>query len=159
ADSLQIEDLRFRNCPIEIARDIPGAGVDGVIGARVFEKFLIRFDPRGRILELTPLGEDNARAPRPASTPVKQLRHLLLIKAVFNGAGSGYFLLDTGAAFSSVSLGMAPPVRTAPRSVAVDGFSGHIAGATRVTPMQFHFTHEPILDDDVIALDLGGISA
>src|SRR5262249_36901352 len=44
AHSLRIENLRMRNCLIEVSAGLPPGDDDGVIGAAMFQRFLIRFN-------------------------------------------------------------------------------------------------------------------
>ena len=44
ADSIKVGDLEFRNCPIEVMESRSVVGDDGLIGADVFEKFLVELD-------------------------------------------------------------------------------------------------------------------
>jgi Aspartyl protease len=159
ARSLEIEDLRMRNCDVEVAEQFPTPDVDGVIGARLFERFLIRFHARERVLELLPLPEENLSAAWTSFIRVRQVGHLLLVKAAVNQSSSGYFLLDTGASFSSVSYDIVPPTRGPGSSIAVTGVNGQIAGASRISPIQFQFSREPVVDYEVIALDMRRTSA
>lgn len=66
ADSIKIGDLEFRNCRIEVMESRSVAGEDGLIGADVFEDFLIDLDLPNEKLKLSQLpqrpGETRARA-------------------------------------------------------------------------------------------------
>lgn len=44
ADSIKIGDLEFQNCPVEVMESRTVVGEDGLIGADVFEDFLIEID-------------------------------------------------------------------------------------------------------------------
>jgi len=148
----------MRNCLVEVTESFPTGDADGVIGARIFQRFLIRFNAREKVLELLPFPEGSDVPPAMQNfTRVHQVGHLLLVSSTVN-ARLGYFLLDTGAAFSAVSYDLAPPGGLAGTAVALDGLSGRINGGTRVSPVQFRFSREPVVDRDVIALDLGGVS-
>jgi predicted aspartyl protease len=44
ADSIKIGELEFRNCPVEVMESRSVGGEDGLIGADVFESFLVNLD-------------------------------------------------------------------------------------------------------------------
>ena len=152
AESLQINELRMRNCLLEVTDSIPAGDADGVIGARMFQRFLIRFDARQRLLELLPFPDRETGA----QTHAIQVGHLLLVRARVNAERFGYFVLDTGAAFSALSLDLA---RSRGQVAApMYGLDGRVGDAVRISPVQFHFAGEPLTDVDPIAFDLREIS-
>ncbi len=55
ADSIKIGDLEFRNCPIEVMESHSVVGEDGLIGADVFEDFLVDLDFPHEKLKLSEL--------------------------------------------------------------------------------------------------------
>lgn len=152
ARSLQIDDLRMRNCLLEVADSLPARDADGVIGARMFQQFLIRFAARERLLELLPL----PGAGLERFTRAFQIGHLLLVRGRANAEKLGYFVLDTGAAFSALPLDLARS--HGPVAAPMYGFSGRIGDTVRISPVQFHFAGEPLTDGDPIAFDVQGIS-
>jgi predicted aspartyl protease len=172
AQSLRIGDLQMRNCPIEVSDGLPSTDADGVIGAAMFQRFLIRFNPGEKILELLPFAEARAFTPeRPwhghdrtlepgmeSFTKAHQIGHLLLVRAKVNRDTFGYFLLDTGAAFSSLSSELAGMSALNANAVPVAGLSGRAAGAVRLSPVQFQIAQEPIVDVEPIAIDLREMS-
>jgi hypothetical protein len=78
------------------------------------------------------------------------------VKARVDGETSGQFLLDTGAANSLVSRDLAPAGQSGGASVF--GLSGRGDGS-RMSPVRFQFAREPLVDSDVIAYDLRGMSS
>jgi len=64
ANSVQIGDLEFHNCPLSIIERVP-RGTDGVIGTDVFSQFLIELDFPASMLTLSRL------PPRPGQTVSK----------------------------------------------------------------------------------------
>lgn len=66
AESIKIGDLEFQNCPIEVIESRSIVDEDGLIGADVFEDFLIDIDFPNEKLKLSPLpkrpGEAEQRA-------------------------------------------------------------------------------------------------
>jgi tetratricopeptide (TPR) repeat protein len=61
ADSVQIADMDFHNCPLSVIERVP-RGTDGVIGTDVFSQFLIELDFPASLLTLSRL------PPRPGQT-------------------------------------------------------------------------------------------
>jgi tetratricopeptide (TPR) repeat protein len=65
ADSIRIGNLEFRNCPVDVIDKRSVADEEGLIGADVFQRFLIEIDFPDRKLRLSPLPA------RPGEPPVK----------------------------------------------------------------------------------------
>jgi len=159
AESLRIENLQMRNCLIEGQCGVAPGSDDGVIGAAMFQRFLIRFNAGEKLLELLPFpdpmpgpfkperpwhGHDRAVAPGMEKfTKAHQVGHLLLVEAKVNQERFGYFLLDTGAAFSSVSLELARWGGGHSSVIPVSGLSGRAGGAIRVSPVLFQIARVP----------------
>jgi predicted aspartyl protease len=174
AQSLRIENLKMRNCLIEVSSGLPPGDDDGVIGAAMFQRFLIRFNAGEKLLELLPFtdpmtgpfkpeqpwhGHDRIVAPEMEQfTKARQVGHLLLVAAKVDRERFGYFLLDTGAAFSSLSLELARPGRGHSSVIPVSGLSGGAAGAIRLSPVQFEMARGSMVDADPVAFDLREIS-
>src|SRR5262245_21281758 len=103
------------NCLIDVIDSLPAPDADGAIGPSMLQRLLIRLDARRRRLELTPFAEReeysqerpwfgvDRRVPAGMEryTKLVRLEHLLLAPGRVDG-GSGYFLIDTGAAYSLV---------------------------------------------------------
>jgi len=64
ADSFQIGEMQFLNCPVVLIERVPRDS-DGIIGADVFSHFLIEMDFPNSLLTLSPL------PPRPGEQPAK----------------------------------------------------------------------------------------
>ena len=64
ANSVQIGDMEFHNCPLSVIERVPG-NTDGVIGTDVFSQFLVELDFPASTLTLSPL------PPRPGQTVSK----------------------------------------------------------------------------------------
>jgi len=65
ADSIRVGNLEFRDCTVEVVERRSVAEEEGLIGADVFQKFLIELDFPSRKMSLRQL------PPRPGETPVK----------------------------------------------------------------------------------------
>jgi len=55
ADSIKVGDLEFQNCPVEVMESYSVAGEDGLIGADVFEDFLVDLDFPNKKLKISDL--------------------------------------------------------------------------------------------------------
>jgi tetratricopeptide (TPR) repeat protein len=55
ADSIKVGDLEFQNCPVEVMDSRSVVGEDGLIGADVFERFLVDIDLADAKLKLSEL--------------------------------------------------------------------------------------------------------
>ena len=150
ARSLSIGDLRFEDCLIQVSQEsIPGA--DGVLGAGTFERFRLRVDPRAGILDLTPL-------PAEASANTMGLNGLMLVRATVSGK-DGWFLLDSGAAYSTISKEFVPPAYYRGASPDLVGIRGALSGAVRLAPTTLGIGGRNLVDMTPIMLDLSGISS
>jgi len=163
ARSLEIGDFRMENLLIRAAASNLVGGADGIIGTNVFQAFLLRVDAGVRILELMPfpepaalVGSDPWMAYDAPAAPVRRLGHLLLLPARVDNRAGGYFLLDTGAAFSSVSSGIAGA--SSPGSVFLRGARGALDGTFRLQPVTFDFAGQKLVDSHPVAFNLEPIS-
>ena len=123
ARSVTFGDLAFEDCLVEVAGQSLTAGADGMIGADVFERFRIGVDGRAGVLQLAPF-DDSPRAGSQASVPAVGIGKLLLVKVRVQGGSEGLFLVDTGAAFTTVSRQHVPIVPEARHAVAMQGAQG-----------------------------------
>ena len=101
AGSVEIADLTLRNVPILITAHRLAEGIDGALPLSLFAGFLIRLDIPAKTLDLQPypIGQaDTTGAVRAVSS-----NELLFLRGVFNERHEGYFLLDTGAAYTTIS--------------------------------------------------------
>jgi hypothetical protein len=174
AQSLRIENLQMRNCLIEVSAGLPPGDADGVIGAAIFQRFLIRFNADEKLLDLAPFPDQKLDAFKPERpwhghdrrvepgmekfTRALQVGHLLLLGTKVNKERFGYFLLDTGAAFSSLSLDLAGWGAQNSSALPVFGLSGRADGFARVSPVQFQMDRGPLFDSGPVALDLRAMS-
>jgi tetratricopeptide (TPR) repeat protein len=156
AQRVSIGKLEMRDCLINVGREVP-PGADGIIGLNLFERFLIRIEPGSRTLELIPRGEDGPPSPTRTEGALN-LAGLLLLRADMPCGRQGWFLLDTGAAFTVVAADAAAAA-AANRTGAVP-LSGVQGGteAYRLPPLSFRTAGRTFADPDAIALDLGTLS-
>ncbi len=172
ARTVSIDDFILVNVPIEVVEASVVPGADGIIGADVFQQFLVKLDARRRTLELTPFaGQPEphnysrdawiAYDPAPCTdcehfTPVYSVSHFLLIRATLDGVHDGYFLLDTGSARTVISKAVASPAAAERESLS--GAQGEIHGAHRLNPVSVKLAGEQFFDPAPIAADLKQMS-
>jgi tetratricopeptide (TPR) repeat protein len=146
--------LEFEDCLVHVteARSFPNA--DGVIGMNVFEKFLLRVDPASATLDLVPYA-DGANVSSISAGMVRAYRvgHLLLLHASVDGRQDRYFLLDTGASFSST-----PGPSSGDAGIEVRGVEGRVDGALRAPPMRLTIEGKELVDERPVKLDLTELS-
>ncbi len=156
ARTVSMGDLVFEECLVDVSDHILTDAADGVAGVDLFERFQIHLNPTARVLELTPF-EDSAAGPA-NSISALGLRNLLLVNARMDGGKEGLFLVDTGAAFTSVARRMVPATVLQGRPIDLQGAQGWLGGATRVGPLEFQVGGRSIVDLAPVALDLRQIS-
>jgi hypothetical protein len=154
AHSLAIGDVRFDDCLIEVSTREIADGADGVLGAGLFEAFRMRLDAGQRTLGLTPFDG----APAAADIQVIGLQNLLLVRTFVAGK-DGWFLLDSGAAYSTVSRDLVPPAMLNGAAANVVGVQGVQKGAYRLSPLSLGVANRTLVDLSPVTLDLGSISS
>jgi len=105
ADTLQVGDLTLRGVPLITAELGFANGIQGVLPLSIFAGFLIRLDVSGKTLDLSPYPMEPMD---PAGAiPAFSNNRLLFVKGSVNETHEGYFLLDTGAAYTAISRDLA----------------------------------------------------
>ena len=168
ARSVEIGDLRFENCPVEVTGRSFVPGADGIIGTEVFQEFLLQLDFWRQTLELVPFADYapggsstgawlNHDAPASAA-PVYHIGHLLALNTTVDGRGGGLFVLDTGSAYNTVP----PELLSGRRGISsslMRGAQGAMGVESATSRVQFRLSGGPTLNDaNVVALDLTGMS-
>ncbi len=133
ADSIKIGDLEFQNCMVEVSEKKTALDSNGLIGADMFDRYLVTLDIPNSKMQLTPLPkrpEAPAASPKPAepeilesdsitndSSPqdryvapsmakfsqVFRFGHMLLIPTSVGTSTPRLFLIDTGATSNLIS--------------------------------------------------------
>ena len=155
ARTVSFGSLVFDECLVEVSDHSLTAGADGVLGIDLFERFQIQLNPGARWLELTPF--EGPAAQSVDSIPALGLRKLLLVHARL-GAQDGLFLVDTGAAFTSVAKRLAPAAVQQGQPIDLLGARGSLADAVRVGPLELQVGRRSMMDSAPVAMDLGQIS-
>jgi hypothetical protein len=152
ARTVSIQDFGLVDCPLQVVDGPIAPGADGIIGTDIFQEFKLRLDASSRILELMPFGPgESAREPPNAYHVAEKL----LLAATLDRHRAGYFLLDTGSAFSMISTTI---MNGSIRPSNLTGSQGVIAGASRLSPVSLSFEGNEYTDPDPIAVDVGQMS-
>jgi tetratricopeptide (TPR) repeat protein len=181
ARTVEIEDFRLQDCVLQVS-DVGLPGADGIIGANVFQEFLIRLDARAHSLELSPFSS-RAEAPVRFSdpwvdyegpsnggpvcascdhlAPAYRVGHLLLLRATLNGPNNddgqyGYFMLDSGSTYSALSQDFAN--RLPGGSTHLLGARGPLDGASYSRRMRLDLGAAQLTDFNPVSLDLTEVS-
>lgn len=159
ADNLELGDLTLRGVPLIVSDRTLGDGIQGVLPLSIFSDFLVRLDFPAKQLDLLPYR--TGEADRSAAVPVLSSNQLLFVKGTVNEAHDGYFLLDTGAAFTVISRDLARQLHIPEILAAHMPLRGGVAeidapllsGSIR---LQFA-SHQPVMGP-VVAVDLSTAS-
>ena len=152
ARTISLGDLEFRDCLVEVAGRRTADGVDGILGPSLFERFLVRIDPRSQVLQLTARTGDET----PVGDQALGLDRLLLVRTELAAGRAGWFLLDTGSAFTAVaSNSSARAARGADQQLS--GLQG-TAAASRISPVWLRVAGRSMADSQAVALDLNAVS-
>jgi predicted aspartyl protease len=150
AERFRIGDVEYRDAVISVA-DQSFVGIeDGLIGSNMLGEFLITLDFAGGKLRLDPLpgyhpGEefaDRTISPQMESwTRVFRFGHLLLVPARVGTATNRMFVLDTGAANTLISYGLAAEVSKLNRDdkTALRGLNGKVGDVYQTGNLMLEF--------------------
>lgn len=183
ADSIQIGDLEFQDCYVEVMEKRSVLDDDGLIGADVFSHFLVDIDlPNGkfRLSQLPPRPDEPATpvalesrsrtvsqfhdryiAPEMQSfSPVYRFGHELLIPTKLTDSPPKLFLIDTGSLFNTIAPAAAEEVTkvSSDSNLQVKGLSGSVNRVFRANELTLTFGHLRQKNQDMVSFDMAGIS-
>ena len=144
---MTIGALSITGSPVHVTPESLTRGADGIIGLDVFEDFRIRLDAGAHELRLEAF-------PEKPSHPASHGGHLLFVRARINGA-EGLFLVDTGAAVTSLASDFAWPAQPGTRTLT--GASGMVEGK-RLAPVSLEVAGVRVVERNPVTLDLAQIS-
>ena len=155
AETVQVDDLTVRDVPLLVEDRNLADGIQGVLPLSIFANFLIHLDVPGKNLDLLPYSAEEAE-PAGALQAIASNR-VLFVRGTVNERSEGYFLLDTGAAYSAISQKLARQLnlpqlladRVALRGGTMDMDAPLFRGAIRV-----RFGSRELATDPVVAVDL-----
>jgi hypothetical protein len=184
-DRIQIGEIEFEDCNVQVTDQSSVIGNDGLIGAVELSHFLVELDMPNRKMHLSELpprpneapaetaldaGQERAQIPRfsdryiapemQSYTRVFRINHMLLIPTQMNNSESKLFLIDTGAFSNLVSPDAAREVTHVsddPR-MQVKGLSGNVKNVYRGDELTLTFANLRQKNEDIVALDIKNIS-
>ncbi len=182
-DKIQIGDIEFEDCNIQVSDQSSVADDEGLIGAVVFSRFLVDLDMPNRKLRLSPLParpdelatetaleSDQERTPHfsdryiapemKSYTPIFRFGHMLLIPTKLNDSVAKLFLIDTGSFSNLISPDAAREVTKVsddPR-MHVKGISGSVKSVYTGDELTLTFANLRQKNEDIVSVDMKGIS-
>ncbi len=186
ADKLQIGELEFQHCYIDVVDKKRSLNGDGLIGADVFENYLIDIDFPDQKLKLSQLppypdqkgeqgslqseGAENSNLRNRWIPPeykdyerVFRFGHMLLLPVRLNKAPYRLFLLDTGAWDDTLTPAAAQEATNAKKlhkdsDITVKGLSGEVKTVYSTGEVLLTFGRFQQKRTDMVAFDLSHIS-
>jgi hypothetical protein len=183
AEKIQIGELDFQGCIVEVATGRSVLVDDGLIGADVFRHFLVDVDlPNGKfkLRPLPPIPDEPAAATSldTKSVAVRHFRdryvppemkdytkifligHDMLIPTRVNDSAAKLFLIDTGSFDDTLSPAAAKEVTKLSRdeNTQVKGLNGNVKEVYRASDAKLQFSHFYQKRQDLVTFDLTSIS-
>jgi tetratricopeptide (TPR) repeat protein/predicted aspartyl protease len=183
ADSIQIGDLQFEGCLVDVVNRNSVLDDDGLIGADVFHNYLVDIDFPADKFRLTPLppysdeataeaslGSESAAAPPVHDrytapemkdyTQIFRFGHTLLIPTAVNDSAPMLFLIDTGGFDNAITPEAARQVTKISRDEhsQVKGLNGEVKNIYRADKANLTFAHFKQDRQDLMTFGLDHIS-
>jgi predicted aspartyl protease len=183
ADAIQIGDLRFEGCNVDVLGRNSVLEDDGLIGADVFQSFLVDIDFPDKKFKLTQLPAYPDAVPaeitlesRPAQasqlrdryiapemkgyTQVLRFAHALLISTRVNDSSPMLFMMDTGGFDNMITPAAAKQVTkiTRDQNVHVKGLNGEVKDVYRADKANLKFAHFEQDRQDLVTFSLDRVS-
>jgi tetratricopeptide (TPR) repeat protein len=165
-DKIIIGDLEFHDCIVRVSMKDNMGDIDGLIGADVFDQYLVTIDFPGRKLLLNQLPQSGPRIAgegpgvaeteaTPSVTRVFSFGHLLLMPTRVGATADGLFFIDTGAFSNIISPGMASQLgQVRDSALPVQGASGQVKDVHTAPGAVLHFSRYSQPAEDLPAVDL-----
>jgi tetratricopeptide (TPR) repeat protein len=184
-DKIQIGDIEFADCNVQVTDQGSVIGNDGLIGAVEFSHFLVDLDMPDRKMHLselparpheapteTTLDSDQERTNPPrfydryiapemqSYTRIFRINHMLLIPTNLNNSATKLFLIDTGAFNNIISPDAAREVThvSSDEHMHVKGISGDVKNVYSGDELTLTFANMRQKNQDIVALDMKSIS-
>ena len=171
-DKIKIGSIEFQNCLVDVSSRGDITDEDGLMGADVFDKFLITFDFKEWKLFLDPLPknpnavsqddewQDRYIAPEmQAYTKVWKFADHLIMPVTVSDKVVGNFMIDTGASFNSVSPRLAHQItKLSYQGMGVRGVSGSVKEVLNGDKAILMFAKVRSRSDDIPVFDITNTS-
>src|SRR5215472_8922900 len=171
-DKIKIGDIEFRDCLVDVSSKNDIADESGLIGADVFEKFLVTLDFKNWKLSLSPLPknpafsgsedapQDRFIAPEMQSyTKAWRFGHNMVIAVVVSDKATGNFILDTGSSSNSITPRLAQQItKVGYEGYSVRGVSGKVNEVLNGDKAILQFARMRVRSDDIPVFSIDNIS-
>ncbi len=187
ADTIQIGDLQFENCYVEVVNRNSVLEDDGLIGADVFARYLVDIDFPNAKFKLSELPPYPDASPKEAAqqatlesqpshdaqrhdryiapdmkdyTPIFRFSHMILIPTQVNNSPPMLFAMDTGAFDNTITPDAAQQVTKIIRDTdaRVKGLSGDVKKVYLADKADLKFAHFKQDRQDLVTFSLDNIS-
>ncbi len=187
AETIQIGDLQFENCYVEVVNRNNVLEDDGLIGADVFASYLVDIDFPNSKFKLSQLPPYPDATPKEAAqqatlesqpshdvqrhdrhiapdmkdyTPVFRFGHMILISTQVNDSPPMLFAIDTGSFDNTITPQAAKQVTKITRDTdaRVKGLSGEVKNVYVADKANLKFAHFKQDRQDLVTFSLDGIS-
>jgi len=172
-DKITIGEIEFHNCAVEVSSKNDVADEAGLIGADVFEKFLVTLDFKDWKLVLNPLpknpnasgSEDDPQdryvAPEMQSyTKIWRFGHDLVIPVVVSDKAMGNFILDTGSDLNTITPKLAEQVtKLNYEGMSMRGVSGSVSKVLNGDKLILQFASVRVRSNDIPVFSMSNISS
>ena len=159
ASTIEIADLTLRDVPVLIIGHKLADGIDGAMPLSLFGEFLIRLDIPARTLDLLPYPTGQANTT--GALRAVSSNELLFLRGVFNEQHEGYFLLDTGASYTTISQKLSRKLdgfSALSRSLPVQGGTTAMDAPLFADSARLRFGSRELATGPVVAIDLSTAS-
>jgi tetratricopeptide (TPR) repeat protein len=187
ATSIKVGDLEFEDCPVRVLDNRSVANEEGLIGADVFEDYLVNIDfpqEKLRLKQLPKPPEEAASVPatgseKPPAAPalsrfhdpyiapemknysrVYRFGHVLLVPTKVGDVPDKLFILDTGAWNNQITPSAAREVTKVrgDSPLNIKGVSGSVKNVYTADKARLQFGHLRQENEDLVAFDFTSIS-
>jgi Flp pilus assembly protein TadD/predicted aspartyl protease len=166
---INIGNLEFHDCLVRVSSQNDVVDESGLIGADVFDQFLVTLDFKDWRLLLAPLpknpnvsGSDDGPQDRYVApemtgyTKIWRFGHHLVIPVVVSDKATGNFILDTGAGMNSVTPKLAHQVtKLSYEGYSMKGISGSVKDVLNGDKAILQFAKIRVRSDDIPVFDFG----
>jgi hypothetical protein len=157
AAGIEVGDLTFHNVPLLVADRVFADGIQGAMPLSMFADYLVQIDFPGKELRLSPYPASTDREGAVATLTSNQL---LFVRGTANETRGGYFLLDTGSAYTAISSSLARQLDVSDalsEHVPLSGGTTNVHAALVTGAVRLRFSPRPFAGP-IIAVDLSTIS-
>ena len=172
AEKITIGQVEFRNCIVEVSSKKDIDDQSGLLGADVFDNYLITIDWKERQLKLASLPKDPAAtaenephdryiAPEMQSfTKVFRFGKDLVVPVIVSDKAYGLFIVDTGAFANNISPELAAQVTNVRYNdnLRVHGVNGYVKDVQSADKVILQFGGMRVRSDDITSIDFSSVS-